>query len=189
MKESKMEEYLPKISTKLSWQLRHNKENLKYKKEGANIWDGYVPTSILIKELDITFDDLKKIVETDSKNRYSFSDDETELRANQGHSIEVDLELKSFVPPSKLYHGTNIEVKNLILQTGIKSMLRNYVHLSEDLETAKVVALRRKKEIVIFELNTEEMIKDGILFYKSLNNVWLTEFVDSKYLKELLILN
>lgn len=178
-----MSEHLPKISVKMSWELRHNKDNLKFKKENNELWDGYVPVDYLLKTLKITFDDLVKIVETDSKGRYSFNSDYTEIKANQGHSMEVDLYLKPTVPPMKLYHGTNVKVYDSIMEKGLLPMLRQYVHLSENIDTAIEVAKRRKEEIVIFEIDVEEMLKNNIEFYKSQNGVWLVNTVSSKYLR------
>lgn len=173
-----MEEHLVKKSVKLSWFLRHNKDNLK---ENV-VWNGFVPVSVLLKALDISFNDLVKIVDTDNKGRYSFNNEKTELRANQGHSIPVELDLKSSIPPLNLYHGTTVSVKDIILKEGLKSMSRNHVHLTDNLETAVNVANRRKQDIVIFKLDVKQMILDNILFFKSDNGVWLTDFVDSKYL-------
>lgn len=173
-----MEEFLVKKSVKLSWFLRHNKDNIIENK----IWNGFVPVSILLKELDISFSNLEKIVSSDNKGRYSFNSDKSELRANQGHSIPVDLNLVPSIPPLDLFHGTTLSVKDIILKQGLKSMSRNHVHLTDNLKTAINVANRRKQDIIIFKLNVKQMILDNVLFFKSDNGVWLTDFVDPKYL-------
>ena len=128
--------------------------------------------------------DLEDIVSTDNKQRYSFNEDKTLIRANQGHSINVDVELKEVEPPSILYHGTTKDVLESIYEQGIKPMSRLYVHLSKDIDTATKVAKRRRNPIIL-EINTEQMRKDNIKFYLSSNGVWLTKYVDSKYIKEL----
>lgn len=127
--------------------------------------------------------DLEDIVSTDNKQRYSFNEDKTLIRANQGHSINVDVELKEVEPPSILYHGTTKDVLESIYEQGIKPMSRLYVHLSKDIDTATKVAKRRNP--IILEVNTEQMRKDNIKFYLSSNGVWLTKYVDSKYIKEM----
>lgn len=128
--------------------------------------------------------DLEDIVSTDNKQRYSFNEDKTLIRANQGHSINVDVELKEVEPPSILYHGTTKDVLESIYEQGIKPMSRLYVHLSKDIDTATKVAKRRRNPIIL-EVNTEQMRKDNIKFYLSSNGVWLTKYVDSKYIKEM----
>lgn len=128
--------------------------------------------------------DLEDIVSTDNKQRYSFNEDKTLIRANQGHSINVDVELKEVEPPSILYHGTTKDVLESIYKQGIKPMSRLYVHLSQDIDTATKVAKRRRNPIIL-EVNTEQMRKDNIKFYLSSNGVWLTKYVDSKYIKEM----
>lgn len=126
---------------------------------------------------------LEKIVEQDEKQRYSFSADGKLIRANQGHSIPVDLELESLKPPEILYHGTAERFSAAILAQGLKKMARSYVHLSGDVETAEKVGLRRGKP-KIFVVESGKMFVDGFKFFRSVNNVWLTEFVPAKYLKE-----
>lgn len=128
--------------------------------------------------------DLEDIVSTDNKQRYSFNGDKTLIRANQGHSINVDVELQEVEPPSILYHGTTKDVLESIYEQGIKPMSRLYVHLSKDIDTATIVAKRRRKPIIL-EVDTEQMRKDNIKFYLSSNGVWLTKYVDSKYIKEM----
>ena len=126
---------------------------------------------------------LEKIVATDEKQRYSFSADGKLIRANQGHSIPVDLELESLKPPEILFHGTTERFSAAILAQGLKKMARLYVHLSGDVETAEKVGLRRGKP-KIFVVESGKMFVDGFKFFRSVNNVWLTEFVPAKYLKE-----
>lgn len=132
-------------------------------------------------EYEIDIDLLRKIVESDSKQRYSFSDDGSKIRANQGHSIPVDVELEEVKPTFKLYHGTGKKYVNSINTSGLIPKSRLYVHLSIDYETAVNVG-KRHGEPVVYVLDTEAMLNDNFKFYKSANNVYLTKTVPTKYL-------
>ena len=123
---------------------------------------------------------LEEIVQTDNKQRYSFNDDKILIRANQGHSIPVDVELEEKEPPKILYHGTGEKYIASIDQNGLIPKSRLYVHLSKDVETAKAVGKRHGKEVV-YSINSEQMYKDGYKFYLSKNGVWLTKRVPVKY--------
>lgn len=104
---------------------------------------------------------------------------------NQGHSINVNMKYTPVKPPECLYHGTNEKyIRSIIEAGGLKPMTRQYVHLSEDVHTAFGVGLRHGNAPIIFHIDTLRMHKDGIKFYKSENNVWLTKFVPMKYLCE-----
>ena len=127
---------------------------------------------------------LEEIVRTDNKGRYSFNENKTLIRANQGHSIPVDIEFKEVVPPDILYHGTATKSLDGIKQQGIKSMSRLYVHLSKDLETAIKVGDRHGKCVVLV-IDTKKMSDNGIKFYLSENGIWLTKYIDWQYVKEI----
>ena len=127
---------------------------------------------------------LEKIVKTDEKQRYSFSQDKTLIRANQGHSIPVDVELEKKEPPEVLYHGTGVKSVGSIKEKGLLPMERLYVHLSADIETATKVG-KRHGSPYIFRVDTAQMSKDGYDFFQSVNGVWLTKEVPVQYLKEL----
>jgi len=131
----------------------------------------------------ISMEVLDEIVATDEKQRYSFNDDKTLIRANQGHSIPVDVELKEMVPPEILYHGTADRFLDSIMQQGLLPMSRLYVHLSADMETAEKVGKRHGK-CVVLKVNCTKMMEDGIKFFKSENGVWLTKYIDAKYLEK-----
>ena len=126
---------------------------------------------------------LEEIVYTDEKERYSFDDSKKLIRANCSHSISVDVGLKEAVPPDVLYHGTATKSLESIKREGITSRSRLYVHLSKDIETAEKVGSRHGKSVVL-KLNTKKMVEDGVKFYLSVNNVWLTKYVDAKYIEE-----
>ena len=127
---------------------------------------------------------LEEIVATDEKQRYSFNEDHTLIRANQGHSIPVDVELEECVPPEVLYHGTGEKYVEAIDAQGLIPKSRLYVHLSSDRETALKVGQRHGKP-VIYLVQSGDMQRDGYRFYKSVNGVWLTKEVPIKYLRKL----
>ncbi len=129
---------------------------------------------------------LEEIVRTDQKQRYSFNEDKTLIRANQGHSISVDVELKELEPPALLYHGTAVGFLDSIQKEGLKPMGRLYVHLSKDVETALNVGRRHGKPVVL-KIRSGDMYRDGQLFYMSENGVWLTKRVDTKYFQQMTI--
>lgn len=150
---------------------------------------GWGNVDILIKNLnekgkEIDFTLLKQIVETDSKNRFSFDESLKKIRANQGHSINIDLAYKSQEPPEFLFHGTATRLVKSILKSGLDKRNRHHVHLSLDVEAAIKVG-QRHGEPFVFEVLAEQMFKDGFKFYLSTNGVWLTESVPVKYLKPL----
>lgn len=133
----------------------------------------------------IDMETLERIVRTDEKGRYSFSDDHTRIRANQGHSIPIDLGLTPQIPPAELYHGTATGFLNAIRAEGIRKGRRQYVHISRDVETAVKVGRRHGKPAVLV-LDTGRMAEDGVVFYLSENKVWLTDYVDWKYVKDVI---
>ena len=124
------------------------------------------------------------IVMSDEKQRYSFSEDGTKVRANQGHSIPVDLELEAKEPPRYLYHGTAKKYVKSIEKGGLKPKSRQYVHLSKDVETAIEVG-KRHGEPVVYSIESDLMYKCDYKFYMSENGVWLTKEVPFRYMDEL----
>ena len=129
---------------------------------------------------------LDEIVETNNKKRYQYNDDHTKIRANQGHSINVNVDLQERIPPKPLYHGTALNYLDKIKQLGIKKMNRLHVHLSKDIETAKNVGKRHGQPIVLV-IDTKAMVEDGYVFYFSNNGVWLCNDIDYKYIKEVIV--
>ena len=128
----------------------------------------------------INMETLERIVRENNKQRYSFNADHTKIRANQGHSLQVDVELTAIKPPRYLYHGTAVRFLPAIQQEGIKKMNRQYVHLSGDFQTAMEVGRRHGSSVVI-TINAEAMAHDGVTFYLSENGVWLCEYVAPVY--------
>lgn len=127
---------------------------------------------------------LEEIVRMDEKQRYSFNEDKTLIRANQGHSIPVDVELEQRIPPDILWHGTGEKYTAPIEEQGLRPKSRLYVHLSGDLDTARRVGSRHGKSVV-YEVAAGAMQADGYVFLQSVNGVWLTQHVPVKYLRRL----
>lgn len=127
-------------------------------------------------------DILEEIVEKNDKKRFIISEDGTRIRANQGHSIKVELDLKERRPPDLLYHGTVERVYDSIKVEGLKKMSRHHVHLSPDVHTARKVAGRRRTKSIVLEINAKEMFEQGYKFYLSENGVWLTDNVPFNFI-------
>ena len=126
---------------------------------------------------------LEEIVRTDEKQRYSFNEDHTLIRANQGHSIPVDVELQEMTPPDTLWHGTGEKYVSSIDVQGLIPKSRLYVHLSSDIDTARNVGSRHGKP-VIYAIDCHAMVRDGYRFFLSANHVWLTKEVPAQYMKK-----
>lgn len=179
---------LNKVSKYISLILRHKPEaiGITLDEHGwANVYD--LIRGVKKKYSDFGIYELIQIVDTDEKQRYSFNEDVTMIRANQGHSIPVDLELEPVRPPEYLYHGTAKRFDNEISKSGLLHMGRQYVHLSKDIDTAYNVGLRhakKPKEVIIYKIDARTMYYDGYEFFLSENGVWLTNHVPSAYLAE-----
>ena len=128
-------------------------------------------------------DTLEEIVRTDEKQRYAFNEDHTLIRANQGHSVPVDVELERMKPPAVLYHGTGEKYVSSIDRQGLLPRARLYVHLSPDADTAVKVGSRHGKPVV-YLVDAARMDADGYSFYRSVNGVWLTKAVPAEYLRK-----
>lgn len=148
---------------------------------------GYLPVDALLNgiacagKVPLTPEELRFLVRTDAKQRYSFSPDGMRIRANQGHSIPVDLELPASRPPQTLYHGTAAHFLPSIRQKGLLRGARLYVHLSSSLDTARAVGARHGLPAVL-TVDAGRMAADGLPFFVSANGVWLTEHVPPQYL-------
>ena len=176
---------LVKISKFLSYHLRHRPDLL-----GLELAPGgWVEVEKLLqaarrRKFPLSLVDLQQVVAQNDKQRFSFDDTGNLIRANQGHSIKVDLQLKPVTPPDILYHGTYTQAVASIQKQGLKKMSRHHVHLSSDIKTAKKVGARRGYP-VIFQIDALAMNQAGYLFYCSDNGVWLTEFIPAKYLQSI----
>lgn len=175
-----------KISKFISMLLRHKPELLGLELQE----DGFAYTDELIKKIklsgkNINKDILERIVLYNDKKRFEFNDNHNLIRACQGHSINVDLGFIEKEPPEILFHGTSINTVDIIKNEGIKKMNRLYVHLSLTENTAKKVGKRHGSPCLI-KINSKQMYEDGIKFYLSKNNVWLCDYVDSKYILQII---
>ena len=174
---------LVKISKYLSKHLRHTPDRL-----GLQLAPG---GWVAVKELldsckahnfPILLAELKEVVAKNDKQRFSFDSTGTLIRASQGHSVEVDLQLEPAVPPDVLYHGTGKGTVESILNSGLCKMSRHHVHLSANIETARKVGARHGLPVVL-TVAAAEMYNNGYIFYCSENGVWLVERVPPEYLK------
>lgn len=170
-----MDKILERKSKFLSKLLRHDPQDLKMDD------NGWVDTSAILKKLDITMFDLIDIVKSNDKQRFAFSEHNKKIRANQGHSIKVNVELKKVTPPDTLYHGTATRFLHSIYEKGIIPGSRLHVHLSDNKELATKVGSRHGTPVVL-EVNAKKMLEDGLEFYLSENNVYLTNTIDKKYI-------
>jgi len=173
-----------KISKFLSLILRHQPEAIHLELD-ENGWADIeeLREKSARNKINFTLEELDEVVETNNKQRFAFNEDKTKIRANQGHSIDVDLALTPQQPPEYLYHGTaEINIPS-ILEKGIEKRSRQHVHLSSDKETATKVGMRHGKPVIL-TIRTGLMFQEGIEFYLSENGVWLTDFVDAKYISK-----
>ena len=176
-------ESLVKKSKWLSKHLRHAPDRIGLELEEG----GWVPVSDLLEaarrhNMALSLDQLDEVVADNDKQRFSFSPDKTRIRANQGHSVEVDLQLRPQQPPDILFHGTGSQNRSAILAEGLIKGRRQHVHLSRDIETARKVGGRHGRPFV-FRVDAAKMHADGLELFVSDNGVWLCDFVPARYLK------
>lgn len=175
------EKQIKGISKFLSYILRHNPQaiGLELDKEGwADVCELMAKSktdySVITKEI------LDIVVSTNEKKRFTFNEDGSKIRASQGHSIDIELNLKIRQPPAFLYHGTVEKFLEAIKTEGLKKMNRQHVHLSADKDTAINVGSRRGTPIVLV-IDSGQMHQNGYSFYLSANGVWLTEHVPVQF--------
>jgi putative RNA 2'-phosphotransferase len=144
--------------------------------------NGWANVNDVLDKMHIDIHTLKQVVYTNDKKRFALSEDETQIRASQGHSIKVDLGLVAQQPPDVLYHGTAHVSWHSIAELGLKKMNRQHVHLSLDVQTATKVGQRHGKPFIL-KVDSTRMFKDGYKFFLSDNGVWLTEHVPKEYLQ------
>ena len=164
---------------------------LRHKPEAAGIRldeHGWADVEELLKGMPARYpldrETLALIVRTDEKQRYSFSEDGRRIRANQGHSVPVDVELEVAAPPAFLWHGTGAKYADAIDREGLLPQSRLYVHLSRDEETALQVG-RRHGSPVLYRVDSGRMQADGIVFRLSRNGIWLVKAVPPGYLERM----
>jgi putative RNA 2'-phosphotransferase len=175
-----------RISKLLSLGLRHNPAALGITLDAA----GWADVESVIRGLaarheTVSEDELEELVATSDKQRFALSADGSRVRANQGHSIDIDLGLPRREPPQILFHGTVTRFLESIRREGLLRRARTHVHLSTDVETARVVARRRAGATVILRIRARAMHEAGYTFFMSDNGVWLTERVPAELLEVL----
>ena len=186
MKSGRSDKQLTSTSRFISLILRHKPETIGITLDEhgwadvQELIDGINRSSGHILDMEL----LEEIVRTDEKQRYSFNEDHTLIRANQGHSIPIDADLAETEPPETLYHGTGEKSVASIEREGLRPMSRLYVHLSPDTETARSVGSRHGKPVIYLVL-AGEMHRSGYRFYRSANGVWLTKEVPVRFLKRI----
>ncbi|MDZ8186158.1 MAG: RNA 2'-phosphotransferase [Nostoc sp. ChiSLP02] len=174
-----------KISKYLSKYLRHTPEEIGIElAPGGWVAVEKLLTACAKNKFLISRQELQLVVESNDKQRFSFDSTGTLIRANQGHSVEVDLQLEAVVPPDLLYHGTGHKSVESILEKGLCKMSRHHVHLSRDIATAQKVGARHGKPVV-FIVDAAAMHQAGYIFYCSDNGVWLVDSVPTEYLQQI----
>jgi putative RNA 2'-phosphotransferase len=149
--------------------------------------NGWVEIAELVSKCErhgtpISADILRDLVATSSKQRFAISEDGLRVRANQGHSVAIDLAYEPKPPPETLFHGTAYANLSSIRVDGLHKMERHHVHLSPDEATARIVGLRRGKPVVL-RIASATMHVEGYVFYLSSNGVWLTEHVPAEHIE------
>lgn len=135
-----------------------------------------------VQQVEIDVEKLHYIVDSNDKQRFSFSPDQKKIRANQGHSISINLGLVAQKPPELLFHGTATRNIDSIRKKGLLKGERHHVHLSTNQETATKVGMRYGKPMVL-AIQSGQMYKDEFEFFRSENGVWLTDHVPVRYIK------
>ncbi|HEX6291940.1 MAG TPA: RNA 2'-phosphotransferase [Herpetosiphonaceae bacterium] len=174
---------LVRISKYLSKHLRHQPERL-----GLTLAPGgWVAVDELLaacarNNFPISRAELEEVVSQNDKQRFAFDPSGASIRAQQGHSVEVDLQLEAATPPQMLYHGTVERFLAAILRDGLLKMQRHHVHLSGDLATATKVGARRGQPVIL-AVDAAAMQQAGFRFFRSGNGVWLVDHVPPEYLR------
>jgi putative RNA 2'-phosphotransferase len=179
-----MKDFLFKKSKEISYLLRHNPDGLNMDKSG------WVSVNDLLRKIGISMEDLEEIVSTNNKKRFGFDETKKRIRAHQGHSksLDLDIQFQKIKNPKIYYHGTTWERAEMILRTGLKPQSRAYVHLSKDTYTAINVGNRHIKNgssVVVLEIDGWKMKEDGLSLWESENGVILSKEIPPKYLKKI----
>jgi putative RNA 2'-phosphotransferase len=168
-----------RTSRKLALYLRHAPEKIGLTLDAG----GWADVGEILAKLHLTRAELDEIVATNDKQRFAFNDDGSRIRASQGHSIPVELELPRQTPPAVLYHGTVARFLDAITREGLRPMARRHVHLSATVDTALKVGARRGKPVIL-TVDAAAMDADGAPFWLSANGVWLTDHVPPRYIAQ-----
>ncbi|MFD2307367.1 RNA 2'-phosphotransferase [Enterococcus termitis] len=173
-----------KLSKEVSYALRH--APWEYELELDK--NGWVPIDQLLQVFhqsnewqNVELEDLKIMIEKSEKKRHEIK--ENSIRALYGHSIPMKIVKEEAIPPKFLYHGTAHDILSEIEKSGLSPMSRQYVHLSEDIETANLVGKRKDKNPIILVINTENARAKGIKFYLGNEKVWLADSVPPEFIE------
>ena len=173
------------VSKFITKHLRHTPEAI-----GLTLGEGgWVPVGDLLTAaakngFPITIEELEHVITNCEKQRFTLDHERQLVRANQGHSADVEMNFVPVAPPTELFHGTATRFHESILASGLLKMSRQQVHLSADIPTAVAVGKRHGRPLV-FAIDTMSMARDGFVFFRSANGVWLTDHVPPQYLREL----
>lgn len=171
------------ISKFMSLVLRHAPEQAGLLLDENGWTDLGALCAVIERKFGASPEDVARVVAENPKKRFAI--DGGRIRAVQGHSVDIDLGLAPCAPPALLYHGTKEEFLPAILREGLRAQSRQHVHLSRDMETACIVARRRKGKDAILRIDSAAMAGDGLTFFLSDNGVWLTDSVPPRYLLEI----
>ena len=172
-----------KTSKFLSLLLRHKPETLHLQLDAQ----GWISVDELLAKLQstqhaLTLEELQYVVQHNSKQRFAFNEDQSKIRANQGHSISIELGYTPLTPPPILFHGTALRNLPSIQQSGLLKRQRHHVHLSQDKTTAITVGKRHGKPVVLI-IRAQDMQEAGHSFFQSENGVWLTDHVPTAFIE------
>ena len=176
---------LIKLSKEISYALRHEPQ-----KYGLSLdEEGYVSVEQLLSAINAggeynppaTLDEINDMIEHSEKKRHEIKNGK--IRALYGHTLEVKIVKEKGCPPDTLFHGTSHKAIDRIMSEGLKSMERNYVHLSVDTDTAIRVGKRHDENPVILQVDSKNAQKEGVIFYIGNDKVWLCDYIEPKYLK------
>jgi putative RNA 2'-phosphotransferase len=172
-----------RVSKFLSRHLRHAPEDLGLTLQPGG-WVGIeeLLASCARAGVAVTRPELETVVRESDKQRFAFDESGTLIRANQGHSVEVDLQLEEAEPPAVLFHGTGMGTVEPIERDGLRKMNRHHVHLSADVPTARKVGARHGRPVV-FAVDAAALRAAGATFYRSANGVWLVDEVPPRFLR------
>ncbi len=176
------ENQLKRDSKFLSLILRHQPERIGIQLDEQ----GWVSVDELLQQLNkhgkkFDLNKLQEVVENNNKKRFAFNEDASKIRANQGHSVQINLGYEATAPPEILFHGTATRFLDSIKATGLQKRSRHHVHLSADKDTAENVGKRHGK-VIILQIKAQAMQEAGFEFYLSENKVWLTDNVPVEYI-------
>ena len=165
----------------MSYLLRHNPNGLQMDEEGFVRLDDFVRRVRERYDVDEAF--IRDIVYAGDKTRFQIVNEK--IRALYGHTIDVEIHLPEDESVKVLYHGTTAESASEILEKGLRSMRRRWVHLSTTRDIAREVGKRRTRNPVILVIDAEKARRDGIRFYNATDRVYLSRRIPSKYIKKL----